>query len=112
MAVTFTWNGPRVFKFVRNIMAARARRGVNLVVGDTRRRLSTPYPPPSRIGEPPHRRTGQLRSSVSGDVKISRGAVVATIHARAPYARYLNPTRPFIGLPQDAAKLARVMKGG
>jgi hypothetical protein len=63
-----------------------------------RESLGTPYPPASKPGEPPHLRTGRLRASVGSEV--SGGGqdegLTLTISATAPYAKQLEPVRPFL----------------
>jgi hypothetical protein len=112
------WNAERFNARLRGVLQGRAQRAVNVVVGDTQRRVSTPYPPASQPGEPPHRRTGALMRSISGGVTMTRNTITATVRARAPHAKHLDPgggriaQRPFIGLPQDFAKMARIMARG
>jgi hypothetical protein len=112
------WNADRFNARLRGVLQGRAQRAVNVVVGDTQKRVSRPYPPASRPGEPPARRSGRLRSSISGQVSVTKREITATVRARAPYARQLDPgggkiaKRPFIGLPQDIAKMARIMTRG
>jgi hypothetical protein len=125
------WQGDRFTAQLRGVLQGRAQRAVNIIVGDTQRRISTPYPPASLPGQPPHLRSGRLFRSVSGDVRSTKSTITATVRATAPYADILDPQtrggvrgaggrfgkrkiarRPFIGLPQDIAKMARIMIRG
>ena len=72
------------------------------IVADIKESIDTPYPPASRWGNPPHRRTGDLQRSISykqyRDPKGKFGAGYI-IKAEVPYAEYLESPavlwRPF-----------------
>ena len=110
------WKGEQYTRHLRGVLQGRAQRAVNVVVGDTQKRVSTPYPPASVSGQPPHRRTGALMRSISGNVTVTKAAITATVRATAPHARTLDPpgrlNRPFLGFPQDLAKMARIITRG
>lgn len=52
--------------------------------------VSTPFPPASRVGESPHRRTGTLRSGFKMTIKRRRLSVDLRVFTNVPYARRLE----------------------
>lgn len=112
------WNADNFTRQMRSVLQGRAQRAVNIVANDTRNRVSKPYPPASRPGEPPRRRRGILQRSIAGFVTVTKREITATVVARAPYAKRLDPgggrikRRPFIGLPEDLQKMVRIMTRG
>lgn len=66
------------------------KRGVTMaekLAVEIRKLLSVPYPPASKPGESPHRRTGKLQGSVTV-IRTKRGA---SVQVYAPYAKFLEP---------------------
>lgn len=80
------WNGPQVVASTEIEVRKRLTACAILVSNQAKRLISTPYPPPSVPEEPPHRRTGRLRSSVTYEVK-DRTAFVGT---NVKYGRWLE----------------------
>jgi len=111
----FTWRG---YEFATTVAAPlverRMRRASAEVVGDLRQRISTPYPPASRPGSPPHRRTGRLRASIESTLFRDLRAIVARFTATVRYAKFLQhgtrkmAARPFMHL--DRRQLARFIR--
>lgn len=64
--------------------------------------LGTPYPPASRPGQVPHRRTGTLHRSAYARLVADRsggeGQVAIEVGATATHAAPLSRTRPFVPL--------------
>lgn len=52
--------------------------------------VSTPYPPASRVGEAPHRRTGTLQMGFQHQVKEGLFSVTLRVFTNVPYARRLE----------------------
>lgn len=73
---------------VRNLEAA-----AELLDDGLRETLAVPYPPASRPGQAPRKRTGRLRRESSA--KANTGSMTITLSNAAPYAQYLRPTRPW-----------------
>lgn len=59
-------------------------------VRDVRANISTPYPPASRPGEPPHRRRGRLRSSMRATVFVDSNDVVLQAGSDLKYSTFLE----------------------
>lgn len=82
---------------IRDALRA-GRRGVEedlrvqgeVMLRDLRSALSTPFPPPSRPGEDPHLRTGELRRSYSTDVDSHATSAVLEIASRIKYSVFLE----------------------
>lgn len=75
---------------------------VDTVRDDIQESISTPYPPPSSPGDPPHMRSGELEASIESDVRREGNEVVGTVTCTAPYGAELErgtsemPARPFM----------------
>ncbi len=52
--------------------------------------VSTPYPPASRVGESPHRRTGTLRGGFKMVIKRRLFSVDLRVFTNVPYSRRLE----------------------
>lgn len=60
------------------------------IILDLERIVATPYPPASRVGESPHKRTGTLQRGFDFRVKTSLFAVALRIFTNVPYSRRLE----------------------
>lgn len=60
------------------------------IVADLARIVATPYPPASRVGESPHRRTGNLQRNFQWKVKISLLSVSLRVYTDVVYSRRLE----------------------
>jgi hypothetical protein len=79
------------------------------VVADIRKTIGTPYPPSSKPGEPPHKRTGELQAGIIAEVETFVDAAPAVrISSTAPHSKYVSATRPF--LPAARAKWAGIWR--
>jgi hypothetical protein len=68
--------------------------------------LNEPYPPASRPGSPPHRRSGRLQAESGTKINVQTGSI-QLINA-APYASFLRDgTSRMARRPWQAAALAR-----
>lgn len=65
-----------------SVMEALGIRAVGMVTQE----LDTPYPPASKPGESPHKRTGNLQAGVSHEQHIEGNDIVQTIISRRPPA--------------------------
>lgn len=78
-----------------------------------REEIGLPYPPASRPGEPPRKRSGELQDSVEAE---SDGKGGARVKVGAPYAGYLEVglNRPFVVATAKKywTELKRVAAGG
>lgn len=119
---TVNWQGPRVLEFFRGRMQARVRASADLVASHAQSLVSIPYPPASSPGNPPHRRTGLLRSSIRAEVVrggFGFGRFYGRVIADVPYASFLErgtrrmAARPFLGraLAEMMPQVLSMMKG-
>ncbi len=103
-------------RFKRGIhreMGRRLNRSGDEIVRAVRESISTPYPPASGPGNPPHRRSGGLWRSIFA---TRRGDAV-TVAASAPHGEYLErgtsrmAPRPFLerGFVKASPAIRRVM---
>jgi len=60
------------------------------IIADLQSVLSTPYPPASRVGESPHRRSGTLKGGFQFRVKTGLLSVSLRIFTNVPYSRRLE----------------------
>lgn len=94
-----------------------ARAG-NLMENRVKRRVSTPYPPASSPGRPPHLRSGALMRSIRSQTVSGRGGVRLLLTATVHYAGFLQrgtsrmAARPFLGLREDARVIMNILRGG
>lgn len=78
------WHGKQVLRHV-NRLTAEYLLDIGLLAQQTLMdRLNTPYPPASRPGEFPHRRTGRLRQSVGVEPNTVEG-IMANRYALTLY---------------------------
>src|SRR4051812_26774339 len=81
-------------------------------VRELKQTLSEPYPPASKPGEPPHKRTGELQQSVGYEVTTEDKVVKLTLKVTADHAFYLEygtatlAPRPFFRRAFDKATKA------
>lgn len=101
--------------YTRRVTARTAQIAATEITQQIKARVGTPYPPASRPGQPPHRRTGRLQRSVGGNTILSGNRLIVTHFATAFHApfmqlgtRHIRP-RPFLFYTQ--AQLARLMQG-
>lgn len=108
MPITYTKIGFDYLKRIPTSNRAALRRAMEATAEDMtkeiKRTISRPYPPASRPGRPPHRRTGDLRSSVNLRVigrsdKAAIGAYWGEMVDYAPHLEFgtvnMDP-RPFV----------------
>ncbi len=60
------------------------------IIADLQREVSTPYPPASRVGEAPHRRSGTLKRGFGFKIKEGIFGVSLRIFTDVPYSRRLE----------------------
>lgn len=61
-----------------------------LLINNLEAAVSTPWPPASRVGESPHRRTGTLRGGFKMTIKRRLLSVDLRVFTNVPYARRLE----------------------
>jgi len=106
--VTVIWNGDRTLAGLESTVARAMEGAGSALVSATKARVSAPYPPASRPGQPPHRRSGGLQGAMASRVSRSAGAVTLSmgVHASSPVADQAKALargtgrmapRPFLG---------------
>lgn len=94
------WNGDKI---VRQVEQA-ARKGLDdagrQIAAKARQDLSKPFPPASRPGEPPHKRTGALGAAQRHEVREDGGDVVLQVGTRPglKYAPIMASRRPWLAV--------------
>ena len=121
MRVSVQWQGDRATRGLSATLHRRMQRGAALVQADARRLVSTPYPPASRPGQPPRRRTGRLMNSIVATVSQRGRSIVLSLTARVRYARFLElgtvrmAARPFLMRAMRSfvgARFGSIMRSG
>jgi len=103
--LTFKWSTKAPWK-VRAAVADGLERSGKHVVQDIRRAINVPFPPASSPGEPPHKRTGNLRANIAYKVNRKTLEVYIAPTEDAYYGFYLEygapranlEPRPFLGV--------------
>lgn len=80
--VSVTWHGDAVLASVAAAVAQGLGAAGRVMATNTKRDISTPYPPASRPGQPPHMRSGGLRSGVTS--RVERSGHDATLFVGVP----------------------------
>ena len=108
--VKVTWRGGSYGKVVAATAVDALEKAATMLAEHIKETISTPYPPASEVGEPPHRRSGRLHDAVRVVmIKGGFGAKVGIIEdILAPYAvelelgtKRMGP-RPFVRPALDA----------
>lgn len=60
------------------------------IVADLAQIVATPYPPASRVGESPHKRTGNLQRNFQWKVKVGLLSVSLRVYTDVVYSRRLE----------------------
>lgn len=113
--MSLKWNGDIVMGEIRDGTARRLGRAAAHVATAVKHKISVPYPPSSRPGQPPRRRSGALRASVLWLLDVTdRNRPVAYIQANTPYARRLEveQDRPYLEstLYEEAPAVERIFR--
>lgn len=90
MAYSIEWYGDKVKKNIEAEARKRMEAATVVVANRAKVLISEPYPPPSVPGEPPHRRTGRLRASVSREVVWEGAQWVGRVGSNVKYAKWLE----------------------
>lgn len=118
------WHGRELIAHVEDTIANRLEALGALMVADIRDDISEPAgtkPPftPSAPGEPPHRRHGRLRRSITHEVQRGRVSILR-VGTNLKYAKFLElgtrkmAARPFLRPALRRAKrdIGRILRGG
>ena len=82
---------------LHDLMRRNAEEAAGLIQEELRSALDVPYPPASRPGSIPHRRSGRLRAGAyASTMQGAPGHVVIVVGDDAPHAEHVEKTRPFI----------------
>lgn len=74
-----TWHGSAVLRHITDAVAVGMAKGGVLAKVAARNTLSTPFPPASQPGQPPHRRTGDLRRANDSSIRTGPGLIEVRI---------------------------------
>ena len=105
------WHQDRVMANLNATMLRRGQRAAAAVEKQVHDRLGTPYPPASRPGEPPARRTGALQRSIKGTVSSIARRLRVTVSVAAPYASFLVSRGRVIMTTADARLIVDILSG-
>lgn len=94
----FKWTGGRASWVVRSAIADGMERAAIYVKRTMRRLISIPYPPASRPGQSPRKRTGRLRNSIQFWINRQTLQVWIGPDESAVYGLYLEFGAPRAGL--------------
>lgn len=112
--VTVTWRDDQVLAEIAGAVAKGMETAGKVLAASTVRSISTPYPPASSPGQPPHRRSGGLAGAVGHRVSRKGSTVELSVGvpAGSPVARQAQAlqkgtarmaARPFVPDPGHAA---------
>ena len=109
----FRWNGGSAPWVVRSAIADGMERGAVVVKRTMRRFLNVPYPPASKPGQSPRKRTGNLRDSITYVLNRKTLTLLIGPSEDAEYGLYLEfgtrtiEPRPFMmkALYQESKRL-------
>ena len=116
-SVDLRWNQDRVITRARATMMRRGVLAAEALERQVKTRVADPFPPASRPGQPPHRRTGALQRGIQTTARLLVNRVRISLTAAAHYARFLQrgtrkmARRPFVGLPADARLVVDFLSG-
>lgn len=98
------WNGDRILADVERAVRRGMEDAGKQIASKARSDLSKPYPPASRRGEPPHRRTGALAAAQQSKVTIEGGNPVLKVGTRPGlrYAPIMAKSRPWLAIDAGA----------
>lgn len=114
MAITGTWHADAILDRLAAAMARGMDDAGRLAVDSAKDQLDTPFPPASRPGQPPHRRSGNLQSAQDHWVeRESRGATLHVNGGRVPskaavYAGIVHRRRPWLRRSVDMARAGMI----
>jgi hypothetical protein len=80
--VTVHWRGDEVLADIEAAVAEGMELAGKVLATSTQRKVSTPYPPASRPGQPPHRRSGGLAGAVGH--RVTRSGRNVTLDVGVP----------------------------
>ncbi len=102
----------------RVVMLQRSQIAASVLERNVKARIGTSFPPASRPGRPPHRRTGALQRGVHGAARVLNNfRVRVELTVAAFYAPFLQrgtrrmAARPFIGFAEDARTVVDILSG-
>lgn len=77
-------------KKVKKRIAFNLETLAKFIIADLQRTVSTPFPPASRVGEAPHRRSGTLKRGFGFKIKTGLMSVSLRVFTDVPYSRRLE----------------------
>ncbi len=119
MATNFIWRGSAVQQAIRGHTAKLVEAAAIIVENRAKELITEPYPPASAPGQPPHRRTGRLRASISHSA-VDQSTLTVRVGTNVKYGMYLElgtrkmAARPWLrpALAQSKAKIAALFARG
>lgn len=98
------WNAPKVLADVKRGTRNGLEQVGKQLASQAKADLSTPYPPASRPGQRPRRRSGKLAGAQAHKVTESSGQLVLKVGSPdVPYAAIVASKRPWLALSPTEA---------
>jgi HK97 gp10 family phage protein len=93
-------------KAVTDLLWINVKAAGRFAEAEIKRSISTPYPPASKPGKPPHRRTGRLKRSIKRFENKEMLIVRIGTDESAPYWRFLEAGTKFMAARPFLNKIA------
>lgn len=105
------WNADRILRDVERGTRNGLEQAGKQLASKAKADLSKPYPPASRRGEPPHRRTGALAAAQQHKVTTEGGDIVLVVGTRPGlrYAGIMAATRPWLAVSPTEAMVTEAV---
>ncbi len=98
------WNGPQILTDVERATRQAFEDVGKQLANQARSDLSTPYPPASRPGQAPRKRTGKLAGAQAHKVTDEGGEIVLRVGSPGvAYAAIVASRRPWLAVSPTAA---------
>jgi hypothetical protein len=110
---TLTWHGEQILSGIETISWERLLRAAQFLHQQLQETVGIPYPPASRPGEPPRRRTGKGQRSIVLVPDKATGTIWVGTTRGAQYMMSLDTTRPWIEITirKNRAPMQAILRG-
>lgn len=105
------WHADRILRDVERGTRSGFEQAGKQLASKARADLSTPYPPASRRGEPPRKRTGRLAGAQEHKVTAEGGDLVLVVGTRPGlrYAPIMASSRPWLAVSPTEALVTDIV---